>query len=187
MVPTIEKLALRTAQCKGYPSPNDHWRRITTVRSLDNGATWADKSVHFSSGKAHSDLLTLADGRILLTYAVRHGELDGRVYQGIEAVLSEDNGRSWEWASRFYLFRWHMHGSMHSPQSVQLSDGRIMTVFLYHYDAPNHGGGPRLDVDAVSCLRQLNITSAIICMCRFISMHAQRCLAVHNVQLIIID
>eukprot|EP01046_Picozoa_sp_COSAG06_P071205 COSAG06_NODE_20265_length_802_cov_1.082504_1_plen_48_part_10 len=34
--------------------------------------------------------------RLLLTYAVRHGELDGKVYHGIEAVLSDTDGRTWQ-------------------------------------------------------------------------------------------
>ena len=83
----------------------------------------------------HSRLLTLSSGDILLTYAVRMGELDGEVYHGIEAVLSSDNGKTWDWDRRFILFRWAMHQSMHSPQSIELADGRILTLFGYHYDA----------------------------------------------------
>jgi hypothetical protein len=114
---------------------NDHWRRITTARSVDGGTTWTDHQVHFRFGKTHSEMITLPNGDILLTYAVRIGELDGRPYHGIEAVLSHDNGKTWDWANRHFLFRWDMMAAMHSPQSVVLSDGRIMTVFLYHYDA----------------------------------------------------
>ena len=57
------------------------------------------------------------------------------MYHGIEAVLSRDNGKTWDWDRRFILFRWAMHQSMHSPQSIELADGRILTVFGYHYDA----------------------------------------------------
>lgn len=128
--------ALRTDQLEGYPSYNDGWRRITTARSTDNGRSWTSYQVHFKYGKVHSDLLTLANDDILLTYAVRTGELDGHVYHGIEAVLSHDNGKTWDWANKFILFRWSMQQSMHSPASVVLSDGRILTVFLYNYDAP---------------------------------------------------
>jgi len=138
-------VALRTKQEPGFPSYNDHWRRITIARSLDNGSTWLDRQVYFRSGKVHSDLITLADGRLLLTYAVRHGELDGMVYHGVEAVLSDTGGRTWQWSDRFYLFRWHMHESMHSVQSVQLADGRVFTIFFYHYDAPNHHPFSRAD------------------------------------------
>ena len=54
--------ALRTVQEPGFPSYNDHWRRITIARSLDDGLTWVDREVYFRSGKVHSDLITLADG-----------------------------------------------------------------------------------------------------------------------------
>ena len=94
-----------------------------------------DGQVYLNNGKVHSDLITLPNGDILLTYAVRIGELDGEKYQGIEAVLSHDNGKTWDWQNRFYLFRWNMMPAMHSPQTVLLPDGRLFTVYLYHYDA----------------------------------------------------
>ena len=102
--------------------------------------TWTDHQVHFDYGKVHSGLVTLGSGDILMTYAVRMGELDGQIYHGIEAVLSRDHGRTWDWHNRFILSRWAMHQSMHSPVSVELSDGRILTVFLFHYDAPWNKG-----------------------------------------------
>ena len=128
--------SLRTAQAPGMPSYCDHWRRLATARSLDDGSTWTDHQVHFDYGKVHSGLVTLFNGNILMTYAARMGELDGELYHGIEAVLSRDDGRTWDWDNRFVLFRWAMHQGMHSPVSVELSDGRILTIFLYHYDAP---------------------------------------------------
>ena len=63
--------------------------------------------------------ILLKDGRLLLTYAARMGELDGRIYHGIEAVVSRDHGRTWDWDSRFILFRWAMHQTMHSPCSTK--------------------------------------------------------------------
>ena len=128
--------ALRTAQAPGMPSYCDHWRRLTTARSLDEGLTWTDHQVHFDYGKVHSGLVTLSNGDLLLTYAARMGEVDGEIYHGIEAVLSRDHGKTWDWHNRFILFRWAMHQSMHSPVSVELADGRILTIFLFHYDAP---------------------------------------------------
>ena len=148
-------VALRTAQAPGLPSYSDHWRRITTARSTDEGKTWTDHQVHFRYGKAHSRLLTLSSGDILLTYAARMGELDREMYHGIEAVLSRDNGKTWDWDHRFILFRWAMHESMHSPQSVELADGRILTLFGYHYDAQwNEGplGAPGYPLGMTSAL-----------------------------------
>ena len=149
-------VALRTAQPPDYPSYTDHWRRLTTARSTDDGRTWTHRQVHFKYGKVHSDLVKLKDGRLLLTYAARMGELDGMIYHGIEAVISGDHGKTWDWDKRFILFRWAMHQSMHSPCSLQLADGRILTLFLYHYGAQwgrNTVGGAG---------RTLGITSAVI-------------------------
>lgn len=38
-------------------------------------------------GQVHHSLLTFPDGRILMTYVARIGELDGRTYNGHEAVI----------------------------------------------------------------------------------------------------
>ncbi len=132
--------SFRTAQALGLPSYCDAWRRITTARSMDDGQTWTHHQVHFDYGKVHSELLTLSNGDIVMTYAVRMGELDGQMYHGVEAVLSHDHGKTWDWDKRFILFRWAMGQSMHSPVSVPLSDGRILTMFLYTYDA-SYGQG----------------------------------------------
>ena len=121
--------SLRSAR-PGIPAPSDKWRSIVTAYSTDDGKTWSDPAVHSLYGHVHHSLLTFPDGRILMTYAARVGELDGRIYTGHEAVLSHDNGRTWEWERRYILFR-GTHGSQHSPQSALLSDGRILTVVMH--------------------------------------------------------
>ncbi len=129
-------VSLRTDPFPGYPNYNDHWRRITTARSIDGGLTWTHHQTPFRYGKVHTELLTLPKGDILMVYATRIGELDGHVYHGIEAVLSHDHGRTWDWTHKFILFRWALHESTHSPTSVILSDGRVLTVFLHPWSAP---------------------------------------------------
>ena len=131
-------LALRTGR-PGMPESSDYWRGLSTTRSSDNGRTWAEPDIHFLYGHHHQSLLPLPDGRILMTYAARVGEIDGRTYHGIEAVLSRDNGATWDWEHRFILFRWP-NETMHSPQSVRLSDGRILTTFLHHTSFTWHDG-----------------------------------------------
>lgn len=86
--------------------------------------------MHSLYGHVHSSLLTFPDGRILMTYAARIGELEGRLYHGHEAVFSHDNGRTWDWEHRYILFR-GTDGAQHSPQSVLLSDGRVLTVMMH--------------------------------------------------------
>jgi len=122
----------------GHPGqvPSDHWRGICTSHSTDDGKNWSEPDVHFQYGHVHMSLLPLTDGRILMTYAARIGELEGRTYHGIEAVMSHDNGKTWDWERRYILYRGRS-GPMHSPQSVLLSDGRILTTFMYHTDFSN--------------------------------------------------
>ena len=131
-------VALRTGVSK-YANMSDHWRCITTTRSADNGKTWAGPSVHVCYGHVHQSLINLPDGRILMTFAARIGELEGRTYHGIEAVLSHDCGATWDWEQRYILFRWSDQ-SMHSPRSACLADGRILTVLMCNSNYPWTGG-----------------------------------------------
>ena len=114
----------------GIPSPFDGWRAVVTMRSSDEGKTWSKPDIHSLYGHVHHSLLTLPDGRILMTYAARIGELDGRLYRGFEAVFSHDHGKTWDWQHRYILFRGPA-APPHSPQSVLLDDGRIFTVVMH--------------------------------------------------------
>ncbi len=115
---------------KGIPAPSDHWRGIVTAFSTDDGRTWSKPAVHSLYGHVHHSLITFPDGRILMTYAARIGELDGRTYHGHEAVFSHDNGRTWDWARRYILFR-GTDGCMHSPQSILMDNGRVLTIVMH--------------------------------------------------------
>ena len=70
------------------PELSDHWRGILTSRSTDDGKTWDEPVIHSRYGHVHEHLLPLPDGRVLMTFAARIGELEGRTYHGIEAVLT---------------------------------------------------------------------------------------------------
>ena len=124
----------------------DAWRAISTSVSTDDGKTWSKPALHspLGYGLVHMSLLPLPDGRILMTYAARVGELDGRVYHGVEAVLSHDNGQTWDWQHRYIVYRGR-NVPMHSPQSVLLSDGRVLTVFMEHVDF-SHKVAPKMRI-----------------------------------------
>ncbi len=152
--------ALRTSFCesedyfptKGIPMLNDHWRGITTQRSTDNGQTWSEPYVLARYGHHHQELLPLNNGSLLMTYHGRIGELDGKTYHGIEGVLSHDHGQTWDWQNRFIIFRWLPGEGVHSPISVQLADGRILTVFQ-HDEAGRYnrnGAAGRANIGRVS-------------------------------------
>ena len=114
----------------GIPTPFDGWRAVVTMRSSDDGRTWSKPDIHSLYGHVHHSLLTLPDGRILMTYAARIGELDGRLYRGFEAVLSHDHGKTWDWQRRYILFRAPAMPP-HSPQSVLMDNGKIFTILMH--------------------------------------------------------
>jgi hypothetical protein len=123
--------AFRTQLQDGTRITTDHWMGLATTRSSDDGKTWEKPVQVFNYGHHHINLRRLPDGRLLLTYAARIGELEGLSYHGIEAVLSHDSGKTWDWAERYVLFRWPMNQTMHSPGSVALSDGSVLTTFQH--------------------------------------------------------
>ena len=65
-----------------------------------------------------------------MKYSARLGKLGGRLYHGHEAVISHDDGKTWDWPRRYILFR-GTDGPMHSPQSVLLDDGRVFSVVMH--------------------------------------------------------
>ena len=75
-----------------------------------------------------------------------------KTYHGIEGVLSHDHGQTWDWQNRFIIFRWLPGEGVHSPISVQLADGRILTVFQ-HDEAGRYnrnGAAGRANIGRVS-------------------------------------
>ena len=85
--------------------PADKWRGIVTATSADNGVSWSWPKVHSLYAHVHSSLCRLPDGRLLLTYAARVGEIDGVLYHGHECVVSHTHGETWDWEHRFVVFR----------------------------------------------------------------------------------
>ncbi len=111
--------------------------------SKDQGKTWSERQVLHDFGRHHPSLVLLPDGRIVMTYVVRAGypqTEDGFPQFGIEAVVSDDHGQSWDLDHRYILADWVGNISVAtgptngwcSPQStstVLLPDGSILTAF----------------------------------------------------------
>jgi Neuraminidase (sialidase) len=91
--------------------------------SPDKGGTWTEPRRVTEADEHPADLLVLADGRLLLTYGERN-----RPY-GVRALVSADEGVTWERDKGFILAWDARNRDCGYPSSVQLEDGRIVTVY----------------------------------------------------------
>jgi hypothetical protein len=105
----------------------DEDKHLASCSSHDQGRTWSAPKQITSRSEHPGDLLMLADGRVLLTFGVRHKPF------GVQAMLSKDNGESWDSKRRFVLALDGDHGDIGYPISVQRGDGRIVTAYYIVY------------------------------------------------------
>ena len=111
--------------------------------SKDDGRTWSPVQTLFEAGRMHGHLLKLPNGDLLLTLIVRNDIANGGMRrasnrQGCEAVLSHDNGLTWDLAHKFIVYaydeptpdpiKWYYGKSGHLAACV-LPDGSVLTVF----------------------------------------------------------
>ena len=109
---------------RGLPKPaGDRTGEHALIkRSADGGETWAAPEPLLGYSETDAHLLKLADGRLLCTYDSMH------VPFGIMAIISTDQGRTWDREHPVFLARaWGPAGG--NPSSVQLDDGTIVTVY----------------------------------------------------------
>ena len=122
------------------PSLNDGYEGLGVSVSKDDGLTWSTVRKLYDYGRHHPSLLMLPNQNIVMTYVVRAGYVDdknGFPQFGIEAVISHDNGKTWDLDHRYVLHTWvgNRKGKRDhyaSPYCASLSllpDGSIITVF----------------------------------------------------------
>ena len=124
--------------CNCNRRPGDGFVRI--IRSTDRGKTWGPVIKTPVWGKpAH--LLTLSDGRLLMTYGYR------RPPWGIRACLSNDCGKTWNLDDEIII---RMDGGtpegqkrkvgnsdLGYPVSTELEDGRVFSVYYFNKNGSN--------------------------------------------------
>jgi hypothetical protein len=101
---------------------------IWVAWSDDDGKTWTPAKKTEMIGHP-TDLVQLTDGRILATYGVRtpHGKP-----QGIRACFSIDNGQTWDVAHEVRIRDDFMNWDIGYPESIELPDGHLLTVYYYN-------------------------------------------------------
>ncbi len=103
---------------------DDHlWQAV----SRDGGQTWQSRKTGIV-GHPPSGLVALRDGRLVLTYGYRHSPY------GIRAVISRDQGLSWDTNHVIVLRNDGAGYDLGYPRSMQLKDGTILTVYYFTDD-----------------------------------------------------
>ena len=130
--------ALRCASSVPYPGAHgDEFRSTRVSISKDDGKTWSDPKWIFD-GRMHPHLLRLPNGDIVMTVTVRHDLADEKLVsyrRGCEAVISHDNGLTWDLDRKYILDEWEMYDSLNPSwgyaghlYATLLDDGSILTV-----------------------------------------------------------
>lgn len=94
--------ALRTSLHPRYfnhPFCSDNLEGTAISVSKDDGKTWSPLQHLFDAGRMHAKLVRLSNGVLAVTVVRRVDMRDGKVvgyHRGCEAVISRDNGETWE-------------------------------------------------------------------------------------------
>jgi hypothetical protein len=119
---------------------NDQFSGLATAVSKDTGYTWSELNPLYFWGRHHPHMVAMPNGDVVMTYVVRNGytaDRNGLCRFGIEAVVSKDNGQTWDLDHKYILAsnssvmkgnreNW---GSPQSTSNVLLPDGSLLTVF----------------------------------------------------------
>ena len=101
---------------------------IYTTYSDDDGKTWV--SVQKTAMVGHPvDLIQLSDGRIMASYGIRTPHAKP---QGVRACFSSDNGETWDIKTEVQIRKDFINWDVGYPESVELPDGRVLTVYYYN-------------------------------------------------------
>ena len=102
------------------------------TRSLDGGRTWCEPVPLTGYNEIPGHITCLGDGRLLLTFGVRHCPL------GVQALLTRTDGETWDLDHRLML-AWHggmlelpngyCRHTIGHPFTAQLPDGRLLTAY----------------------------------------------------------
>lgn len=118
----------------------DHFGGLAVSISKDDGRSWSKLKPLYEWGRHHPSMVLMPSGDIVMTYVVRLGypaTHTGFPQFGVEAVVSHDNGQTWDKEHRYVLADWvgNITGStawfcgVQSTSTVLLPDGMLLTAF----------------------------------------------------------
>jgi hypothetical protein len=142
----------RTAMMREHLGNIDHYDGLGVSISKDDGATWSHVNRLYCCGRMHPCMVVMPSGDIVMTYVVRRGyprdENDFPQF-GIEAIVSHDNGASWDIPHRYVLAKWsgnrkgrkEWYASCQGTSTVLLPDGSLLTAFGTGYRSQTNAEG----------------------------------------------
>jgi hypothetical protein len=104
---------------------DDRFGYFMQTYSTDGGKTWAFPR-RLDIWGCPANLLTLSDGRILMTYGYR------RPPYSVRGCISEDEGNTWNLGDELIFRSDGLHGDLGYPSSIELASGRVMTSYYFH-------------------------------------------------------
>lgn len=118
----------------------DHLNGLGVSLSKDNGYTWEKANILYDCGRMHPSMVMMPNGDIVMTYVVRLGyprDKNDFPQYGVEAVISRDNGESWDLAHRYILAKWSGNrkgrtewtASPQATSTVLLPNGSLLTAY----------------------------------------------------------
>ena len=107
---------------------------VATVHSSDGGRSWTEPRVATRDSEHPADLIVTRAGEVVLTFGQRNRPL------GAQAMLSRDGGVTWDQDRKMILSNDAPNGDCGYPSSVELADGRILTMF---YQVDDSADAPR--------------------------------------------
>ncbi len=109
-------------ECKEMPPRHECTDHMVLLQSEDQGLHWSKPRSFLGYGEVHAYLLVLRDARLLATYSNYHLPF------GTFAVLSEDNGHTWDTDHPIQLSI-SLTAFTGWANSIQLPNGDILTAY----------------------------------------------------------
>jgi sialidase-1 len=113
---------------------------IWVTHSDDDGKSWAAARETKMIGHP-VDLIQLSDGRLLATYGIRNSI--HAAPGGIRASFSSDDGETWDTLNEVQIRNDFLNWDVGYPESTELPDGNVLTVYYYNLFNKYYLGGSR--------------------------------------------
>jgi hypothetical protein len=146
----------RTDNPVRFTDIQDMWSGVGISISKDNGKTFSEINRLYEYGRHHPSFVVMPNGDIVMVYVVRCGytnTAEGLWRFGIEAIVSKDNGKTWDLDNKYILAWWTgkctganwWWGLPQSTATVLLPDGSLLTTFSTGFR--NEPGQPQCIMD----------------------------------------